>query len=78
MECSFKQGYNCTQAVFADSSEDLGIDFGMALRLSSSFGGGMGRLSEVCGAASGMFAMAGIKYGYTDPKDSRLRWHITS
>lgn len=65
----FKQGYNCAQSVFAAFCEDLGIDFETALKLSSSFGGGMGRLREVCGAVSGMFAVAGMKYGYTDPKD---------
>ena len=69
----FKQGYNCAQAVFAAFSEDLGMDFETALRLSSSFGGGMGRLREVCGAISGMFAVAGMKYGYTDPKDNKAK-----
>jgi len=39
-------------------------------RLTSSFGGGMGRLREVCGAVSGMFAAAGLLYGYDDPKAS--------
>ena len=69
----FRQGYNCAQSVFAAFCEDLGIDFEMALRLSSSFGGGMGRLREVCGAVSGMFAIAGMKYGYTNPKDSKAK-----
>lgn len=69
----FGQGYNCAQSVFAAFCEDLGIELEMALRLSSSFGGGMGRLREVCGAVSGMFAIAGMKYGYTDPKDSRAK-----
>lgn len=67
----FKQGYNCAQAVFAAFSEELGMEFETALKLSSSFGGGMGRLREVCGAVSGMFAVAGMKYGYTDPKDNK-------
>jgi C_GCAxxG_C_C family probable redox protein len=69
----FQQGYNCAQAVFAAFSEELGMDFEMSLRLSSSFGGGMGRLREVCGAVSGMFAVAGMKCGYTDPKDNRAK-----
>lgn len=69
----FKQGYNCAQAVFAAFCEDMGIDFETALKLSSSFGGGMGRLREVCGAVSGMFAVAGMKYGYTDPKDNKSK-----
>lgn len=65
----FKQGYNCAQSVFAAFCEDFNMDFDTALKLFSSFGGGMGRLREVCGAVSGMFAVAGMKYGYTDPKD---------
>ena len=51
-------------------SKDLyGIDRRTALKLSSSFGGGMGRLREVCGSVSGMFLTAGILYGYDSPKD---------
>lgn len=50
----FNQGYNCAQSVLGAFCEDLGIDFETALRLSSSFGGGMGRLREVCGAVSSM------------------------
>ena len=65
----FKQGYNCSQSVFGAFAEECGIDFETALKLSSSFGGGMARLREVCGAVSGMFMVAGMKYGYTDPKD---------
>lgn len=45
------------------------MDFDTALKLSSSFGGGMGRLREVCGAVSAMFMIAGLKYGYTSPND---------
>ncbi len=69
----FCQGYNCAQSVFAAFSEELGIDFETALRLSSSFGGGMGKLREVCGAVSGMFMVAGIKLGYSDPKDTEAK-----
>jgi C_GCAxxG_C_C family probable redox protein len=55
--------------VFAAFSEDIGIDIETALKISSSFGGGMGKLREVCGAVTGMFMVAGMKYGYTDPND---------
>lgn len=65
----FLQGYNCSQSVLAAFSDELGLDRETALKLSSSFGGGMGRLREVCGAVSGMFMVAGLKYGYDDPKD---------
>lgn len=65
----FKQGYNCSQSVFAAFCEECSMDFETALKIASSFGGGMGRLREVCGAVSGMFMVAGIKYGYSDPTD---------
>lgn len=69
----FRQGYNCSQAVVAAFCEETEMDFETALKISSSFGGGMGRLREVCGAVSGMFMVAGIKYGYTDPKDRQSK-----
>ncbi len=62
----FKQGYNCAQAVFATYAEELGLPKETALKIASSFGGGMGKLREVCGAVSGMFMVAGLKYGYKD------------
>lgn len=65
----FKNGYNCAQSVFCAFAEDLNIDFETALKLSSSFGGGMGRLREVCGTVSAMFMIAGLKYGYTSNND---------
>ena len=65
----FREGYNCSQSVFLAFEDCYGIDRQTALRLSSSFGGGMGRLREVCGAVSGMFMVAGLLYGYEDPKD---------
>ncbi len=65
----FKEGYNCAQSVFLAFYDTYDMDFEAALRLSSSFGAGMGRLREVCGAVTGMFMAAGILYGYTDPKD---------
>lgn len=70
----FLEGYNCAQAVFGAFSEDLGFDFETAMKLSSGFGGGMGRLREVCGAVSGMFMVFDMKYGYVSPtdKDSKM------
>ena len=69
----FREGYNCAQSVFCAFAEDLGIDFETALKLSSSFGGGMGRLREVCGAVSAMFMIAGLKYGYTTPNNDEIK-----
>ena len=63
----FLEGYNCAQAVFLAFEDLYPIDREIALKLSSSFGGGMGRLREVCGAVSGMFMVAGVLYGYDSP-----------
>lgn len=65
----FKEGYNCSQSVFLAFCDKYDMDFELALKISSSFGAGMGRLREVCGAVTGMFMVAGIIYGFTDPKN---------
>ena len=57
----FEEGYNCAQSVFLAFSDLHGMDTHTAAALSSSFGGGMGRLREVCGAVSGMFLTAGAR-----------------
>ncbi len=69
----FCNGCNCSQAVFVAFAEDCDINEKQAMLLSSSFGGGMGRLREVCGAVSGMFMVAGLLAGYTtdDDKDKK-------
>src|SRR5699024_3358662 len=69
----FLAGYNCAQATFLPFAEDLGCEADFALRLTSSFGGGMGRLREVCGALSGIFLAAGLLYGYTAPGDDQAK-----
>lgn len=60
----FAEGLNCAQAIFVAFADVTGMDEELAMRLSSSFGGGMGRMREVCGTCSGMFMVAGILYGY--------------
>lgn len=64
----FLEGYNCAQAVFVVFAEDYGISREAALKLSSSFGGGFGRLREVCGAVCGMTMALGLAEGNTDPE----------
>ena len=63
---NFKKGYNCSQAVVLAFSDLLDADESFLLKLSSSFGGGLGRLREVCGSVSGMAIVAGILYGYDE------------
>lgn len=63
----FMKDSNCAQAVLLAFGDITGLDPKTAATLSSSFGGGMGRLREVCGAVSGMLMVAGLLYGYEDP-----------
>ena len=67
-ETLFLEGYNCAQAVIIAFEDLHGLDRKTAASLASSFGGGMARLREVCGSVSGMFMVAGLLYGYDDPK----------
>ena len=60
----FESGYNCAQSVALAFSDLTEMDERALARLSSSFGGGMGRLREVCGAVTGMFMVSGLLYGY--------------
>ena len=67
----FKQGFNCSQSVFAACADLYGIeDEALALRLSASFGGGIGRMRETCGAACGMFMLAGLENGSAKAGDA--------
>lgn len=69
-EAYFKQGYNCSQSVVAAFAEDLGLTESLALRMASGFGGGVGRMREVCGAFCGLTTVIGLYYADpTDPKD---------
>ncbi len=65
----FTEGANCAQAVVLAFKDELGMDEKTAARLASSFGGGIGRLREVCGAVSGMMMVYGLLKGYDDLKD---------
>ncbi len=69
----FLGDFNCAQAVFAAFNDVTGLDAETAMKLSSSFGGGMGRMREVCGAVSAMFMVAGLLYGYSDPADAEAK-----
>ena len=65
----FLSGYNCSQSVMVAFCDVTGLEESFAAKLSSSFGGGMGRMREVCGAVSGMLMVAGLLYGYDTPGD---------
>ena len=74
----FLKGYNCAQAVAMAFCDVTGMDEKAAARMVSSFGGGMGRMREVCGAVSGMLFVAGCLYGYdTWDDDAAKKAHYT-
>ena len=62
-EQNFLDGYNCTQAVVAAFADELGVDKDTLIKIASSFGGGFGRLREVCGAVSAMGIIVGLVEG---------------
>lgn len=65
----FEEGYNCAQSVAGAFAEELGMPRDMVMQMVSGFGGGFGRLREVCGCFSGMTLVLGMLRGYNDPKD---------
>ena len=69
----FFEGYNCSQSVVLAFEDLTGLDRDTLARLSSSFGGGIGRLREVCGAVSGAATVLGLLCGYSDPKDGEKK-----
>lgn len=69
----FESGYNCAQAVAVAFCDVTGLEPKAAAAIASSFGGGMGRMREVCGAVSGMLLVAGILYGYDTPGDDQIK-----
>ncbi|MGN0595589.1 MAG: C-GCAxxG-C-C family protein [Hominimerdicola sp.] len=69
----FKQGYNCSQSVIGAWAEEMGLDLETALKISSGFGGGIGRMREVCGAFSGAVMVLGLKYGNTIGSDAKAK-----
>ncbi len=69
----FLQGYNCAQAVVVAFCDVTGLEPKLAARLSSSFGGGVGRMREICGAVSGMAAVLGLLYGYDSMHDDQTK-----
>lgn len=65
----FKDGYNCAQSVTAAFADLYGFTEEQAFKMAASFGGGIGRMRQTCGAACGMFLLAGLESGATDGAD---------
>lgn len=69
----FTQGYNCAQAIACAFCDITGLSEALSARLASSFGGGLGRMREVCGAVSGAAMVLGVVYGCSDPEDREAK-----
>lgn len=69
----FLQGYNCAQAVAVAYCGEMGLTEAQAAKMASAFGGGMGRMREVCGAVSGMLLVLSQLYGYDTPGDDESK-----
>lgn len=69
----FKEGFSCSQAVFAVYAKDYGMDYEMALKVSQAFGGGMGGMRGECGAATGAYMVISLIYGRTKAEDGQAR-----
>lgn len=72
----FMSGYNCSQAVAGAFADVLGMDMDTVAKLAGGFGGGMGRLREVCGTFSGIVMVVSMLYGYSDPKDNATKTEL--
>lgn len=73
----FNEGYNCSQAVVAAFSDVTGLDFETSLKVSSSFGAGMGKMRSVCGAVTGMYIVAGLLWATTQSDAASKEKHYT-
>ena len=66
----FKEGYNCSQSVVAAFADMYGFTQEQALKMAASFGGGIGRMRQTCGAACGLFLVAGLETGCTEGRNA--------
>ena len=73
---NFMNGYNCSQAVLLAFCEDFGLEKETALKISEPFGGGMGRMREVCGTVTGMFMVIGLAMGNDNSKVNTTKKNV--
>jgi C_GCAxxG_C_C family probable redox protein len=67
----FEEGFMCSQALLTAYAVEFGMERQTALKVSAAFGGGMGRMGEICGAVTGAFMVLGLKYGRTEVLDTK-------
>ena len=69
----FTDGFNCSQAIFSTYTPELGLDRETALKISCSFGGGIARMGETCGAVTGALMVIGLRSGNTNVGDKQAK-----
>ena len=69
----FENGFSCSQSVFAAFAPQLGLEPETALKIAGPFGGGMGRMGEVCGAVTGAFMSIGLRHGRVSADDAETK-----
>jgi len=69
----FGEGFNCAQSVLSAYAEQLGLDTDTALKLAASYGAGIARMAETCGAVTGALMVVGLKHGFTTAADAEGR-----
>jgi len=69
----FREGFSCSQGVFAAFAGDLGLGRETALRLAQPFGGGIARRADWCGALTGAFLAIGLEHGRVRAEDAAAR-----
>lgn len=70
---NFESGFNCSQSVFLAYADLLGLELELAKKMTVSFGGGVGRMREVCGTVSAMAMLAGFRYPVLETSDQGAR-----
>jgi C_GCAxxG_C_C family probable redox protein len=70
---TFRNGFNCAQAVLLAHADDLGLDRDIATKLAAGFGGGIGRMGRTCGAVTGAIMVLGLTHASTDPADTATK-----
>jgi C_GCAxxG_C_C family probable redox protein len=73
---TFREGFNCSQAILSTYGGEFGLEGETALKAASAFGAGMGGLGEVCGAVTGALVVIGLRYGHTEAKDKETKAKI--
>lgn len=69
----FNCGFECSQAVLSAYCASYGLDTGIACRIASGFGAGMGRLGKTCGAVTGAYMVIGLIHGKEEADDDASR-----